>query len=311
MRKHQKVAYLGGPGSYSYVGCMMKFPEAVHMPFQTFATVFKSIQTGECDIGLVPIENVIAGRVDDVHHLLPGSGLYITGELYVSIEHCLLGLPGAILEEITQVHSHVQALSQCRAYISRNVFKTYTASDTASAARYVADEKNPQFSAIANKSAAKLHGLEVLKENIQDYENNVTRFVVLSRKQSMQTDCFACPVTTMTFDLGDNPGQLHRALSGFAQNNINIIRIESYLSRETFSSASFMIDFEGAPQDVSVKRTFSELSKFARKFNLLGTYESTKKTEIERRMSASLSRLGAHKPPTQTIEPAMLASTMI
>lgn len=277
MREHVKVAYLGGPGSYSHIGCAMRFPEADHVPFASFAAVFRAIQSGECDLGLVPIENGIAGRVADVHQLLPGSGLFLTGELFVPVEHCLLALPGASISGISSVCSHVQALDQCRAFIARHDFTTSVMSDTASAARHVAKQGNLALGAIANCSAATLYGLEVLARNIQDHENNITRFIVLSREQSGLTEAFATPITTMTFDLGDNPGQLYRALGGFADNNINVIRIESYLSRQTFSSASFMIDFEGAPHDAAVKRTFQELGKCARHMQLLGTYESSKK----------------------------------
>jgi prephenate dehydratase len=280
MRQYLKVAYLGGPGSYSHIGCTMRFPEAEHVPFASFSAVFKAIQSGACDLGLVPIENGIAGRVADVHQLLPGSGLFLTGELYVPIEHCLLAVSGATIADISTVYSHVQALDQCRSFIFRHDLMSIATSDTASAARQVADQANPALAAIANRSAAALCGLDVLMHNIQDHENNITRFVVLSREQSCRSEGFDDPITTMTFDLGDNPGQLHRALGGFADNNINVIRIESYLSRQTFSSASFMIDFEGAPQDSAVKRTFLELGKFARHFRLLGTYESTKKSGL-------------------------------
>lgn len=278
MFKRQKIAYLGGPGSYSYLACVRKFPDATHMPYSTFAHAFRAIQSGDCDFGLIPIENAIAGRVADVHQLLPGSGLYITGELYLPIEHCLLGLPGADLDGLRAVHSHVQALGQCRSFIARHALTTHAAPDTSSGATVVATSGDTSQCAIAGRDAAKIHGLEIIQENIEDFANNVTRFVVLSRDKASQSDPFDHPITTMSFDLGRNPGKLHCVLSSFAENAINITRIESYISRETFASSSFMIDFEGTQDQAGVKRTFSELKKYANAVQLFGTYESARGT---------------------------------
>ncbi len=276
MPERQKVAYLGGLGSYSHIGCQMKFPDAEQVSYCTFADAFSAVQTGECDIGLVPIENSIAGRVADVHQLLPGSGLFIVGELFVPINHCLLGKKGATLADIFEVHSHVQALSQCGGFLTRHGLKTISAPDTSSAAAKVAGEDNRTFAAIAHRSVAEIHDLSIIADGIEDFEKNVTRFVVLSRQRSARIDCFAQPITTISFDLGGSPSNLHNALGGFADNEINVTRIESYISRQTLNSSSFMIDFEGSTDDVRVRRILERLGKVADEIHLFGTYESAK-----------------------------------
>lgn len=281
MHNCQKVAYLGGLGSYSHIGCQMKFPEAEQVSYATFADAFTAVKTGECDMGLIPIENAIAGRVADVHQLLPGSGLFIVGELFVPINHCLLGQKGATLADIFEVHSHVQALSQCRGFLTRHGLKTISAPDTSSAAAMVAREGNRACAAIAHRSVAEIHGLSIIANGIEDFEKNVTRFVVLSRERSARIDCFAQPITTISFDLGGNPSNLHDALGGFADNEINITRIESYLSRQTLNSSSFMIDFEGTTDDVRVRRILERLNKVADQIHLFGTYESAKQAQAK------------------------------
>jgi len=269
----QSVAYLGGPGSYSHMGCQMKFPEAKLVSYPTFADTFNAVQTGECDVGLVPIENAIAGRVADVHQLLPNSGLYIVGELFVPINHCLLGQKGATLADVFEVHSHVQALSQCGVFLTSHGLTTQTALDTSTAAEMVARDGSLTLAAIAHRSVAEVYGLSIIAEGIEDFEKNVTRFVVLSRERCVRINCFDQPITTISFDLGGSASKLHDALGGFAENEINITRIESYISRLTFTSSSFMVDFEGSTDDVRVRRILERLGTVANQFHLFGTYE--------------------------------------
>ncbi len=274
MKHPTRVAYLGGPGSFSQIGCLQHFPEATLHACATFAQVFGAVQSDECDLGLVPIENSIAGRVTDVHLLLRDSPLYIVGEAFVPIEHSLLGLPGADTSSIREVVSHPQALSQCSDYVLRHGLRATAASATSEAARLVGTRGDATLGAIAHESAAAHYGLEVMQTAIQDFKDNVTRFVILSRANSAAAQPYANPITTITLDFGENPAELHRALSGFAENNVKVTRIESYSSRQTFSSTSFMIDFMGALEQPNVRKTFDKLGKIARRVQHFGTYES-------------------------------------
>jgi len=276
MKYPQKVAYLGGPGSFSQIGCMQRFPDAELHACANFERAFRAVETGECDLGLVPIENSIAGRVTDVHLLLRNSELFIVGEVFVPVEHSLMAIPGASLETIQKVASHHQALSQCADFLARSGYQATAVAATSEAARMVRERGDKSFAAIAHESAARHHGLDVLETSIQDFQDNVTRFVILSRENVAAAQAYANPITTITLDFEENPNELHRALSGFAQNNITVTRIESYASRRTLSSASFMIDFMGALEEPHVRKTVDELTTIASRVHHYGTYESAK-----------------------------------
>ncbi len=271
-----KVACLGGPGSFSQLGCMQRFPDAALHACANFGQVFHAVRSGECEFGLVPIENSITGRVMDVHLLLRDSPLFIVGEVFVPVEHSLLGVAGASLDTVKEVASHHQALAQCSDYLLRHGFQVTATGATSEAARNIKERGDVTVAAIAHESAARHYGLEVLQSSIQDFQDNVTRFVILSREKAAPSQPYANPISTITLDFGENPTELHRALSGFAENNVMVTRIESYTSRQTLSSTAFMIDFLGALEEPHVRRTFDALGKIASRVKHVGTYESAK-----------------------------------
>lgn len=267
-----KVAYLGGPGSYSQIGCAMKYPGADHRPYPSFAHAFEAVRSGTCDLGLVPIENAIAGRVADVRLLLQRTSLFIVGEVYVPIDHCLLGLPGADLSLIGTVHSHPQALAQCGRFLAEHGFEAYAEAATSTAAIGIVERGDPAHAAIAHRGFAASHELAILAEGIQDVERNVTRFIALGRDRSVD-ETVRNPVTTILLDLGEGPRTLHGALEVFAHHDVPITRIESYTARETFCSGAFLIDFEGSGSETRVRDAIDELSGLCCGLRSFGTYE--------------------------------------
>ena len=271
-----KVACLGGPGSFSRIGCEQRFPDASLQACANFGQAFDAVETDQCDLGLVPIENSIAGRVTEVHMLLCNSPLFIVGEVLIPIEHSLVSLPGSKISGVREVFSHLQALSQCSNYLAQRGFQATPAGATSEAARLIKEKGDPSLAAIAHQGAAEYYALDVLESGIQDFDDNVTRFVILSRNNADPTLAYDNPVTTIKLDFGEDPSDLHRVLSGFAQNDVKITRIESYLSRETLSSTSFMIDFLGTPKEPKVQRVFDILEQVSKNVQHFGTYESAK-----------------------------------
>jgi len=269
----QKIAFQGTEGAYSDLVCRRLYPDAAVLPCASFEDVFAAMQRGNASHAVIPLENSIAGRVADVHTLLPKSGLFITGEHYEKITHNLLVLPGTKTDAIKDVHSHVQALSQCRDYLRAQGFSPVVHSDTAGAARDVSYWKNPRNAAIASSLAAEIYGLEILQRDIADAAHNTTRFVVLER--SARTPEYVSGQsykTTLYFTLRNVPAALYKALGGFATNGINLCKIESYLSGGSFQAAEFFVEVEGHPETEAFRNALQELEFYSSALSILGVY---------------------------------------
>nr|WP_197975554.1 prephenate dehydratase [Rhizobium sp. CFBP 8762] len=269
-----RIAFQGDFGANSDMACRDMFPDMEPLPCQTFEDAFVALQSGEADLAMIPIENTIAGRVADIHHLLPDSGLYIIGEYFMPIRFQLMVLPGVTADEIRTVHSHIHALGQCRKIVRANGWKAVVAGDTAGAAKLVSETGNPSMAALAPRLAADLYGLSILAENVEDMESNVTRFVVLARTAvpmaRQQPDDVI--VTTFVFNVRNIPAALYKALGGFATNGINMTKLESYQIGGKFIATQFYADVEGHPEDENLRRALEELAFFSEKVRILGTY---------------------------------------
>ena len=269
-----KIAFQGLPGAYSNMACLAAYPEMVALPCPTFEDTFLAVTERRAALAMIPIENSIAGRVADIHHLLPQSGLHIISEHFQAVNHHLLVQRGATLESITQVHSHIHALAQCRSVIRELGLEARIAADTAGSAAEIATSGDPSRAAIASRLAAEIYGLEVLRENIEDSNHNTTRFLVMSEEPSDPDRAEGPVITTFVFKVRNIPAALYKALGGFATNGVNMLKLESYLLDGSFTSAQFYADVEGHPDETGLRLALEELGFFSRTVNILGVYTS-------------------------------------
>ncbi|GAA2869870.1 prephenate dehydratase [Aminobacter niigataensis] len=271
-----KIAFQGEPGANSDTACRNVYPTMEPLPCPTFEDAFNAVETGKADLAMIPIENTIAGRVADIHHLLPESKLHIVGEYFLPIHFQLMVLPGVKRSEIKTVHSHIHALGQCRKYIRKNNWKPVVAGDTAGAAKLVAEVKDRTMAALAPRLASSLYGLDILEENVEDTENNITRFVVLSKGKSWaeRTNPETKMMTTFVFRVRNVPAALYKAMGGFATNGVNMTKLESYQLGGEFTATQFYSDIEGHPDDRLVALALEELRFFTREVRILGVYEA-------------------------------------
>jgi prephenate dehydratase len=269
-----RISFQGEYGANSDMACRDMFPDMDPLPCQTFEDAFLAVENGEADLAMIPIENTIAGRVADIHHLLPESRLNIVGEYFMPIRFQLMVLPGVSRAEIRTVHSHIHALGQCRKIVRANGWKPIVAGDTAGAAKLVSETGDRTMAALAPRLAANLYNLEIVAENVEDTENNVTRFVVLSRDEKrVQRDKDGDRiVTTFVFNVRNIPAALYKAMGGFATNGINMTKLESYQIGGKFIATQFYADIDGHPDDANVKRALEELRFFSEKVRILGSY---------------------------------------
>ena len=265
------IAFQGLPGAYSHLACRNAFPAMQPLPCATFEDAFAAVREGRARYAMIPIDNSVAGRVADVHHLLPYSGLHIISEHFERINHHLLAVPGATLETITQVESHVHALGQCRNLIRQLGLKVIVGADTAGAAADLARTGDTSKAAIASELAAEIYGLHSLKANIEDAEHNTTRFVVMARDVIEPNPNQSC-VTTFVFRVRNVPAALYKALGGFATNGVNITKLESYLVGGEFVAAQFYVDVEGHPTQRGLRLALEELEFFSHEVRILGVY---------------------------------------
>ncbi len=286
--KKGKIAYQGEPGANSHIACVQAAPEHEPLPCSTFEDAFQAVESGKAELAMIAIENTTAGRVADVHHLLPGSHLSIVGEHFLRIEFHLMAVPGVKLDEIKEVHSHVHALGQCRKFIRSNRLKPVVAADTAGAARELSETRNKSQAAIATKLAAETYGLKILARNIEDEEHNTTRFVILSKKQRDARAGAGKVVTSFVFRVRNVPAALYKAMGGFATNGVNMTKLESYQLEGQFSATQFYADIEGHPDDANVKLAFEELGFFTSYMRILGAYPaSAYRAELAKRRVAA------------------------
>ncbi|HEV2546667.1 MAG TPA: prephenate dehydratase [Stellaceae bacterium] len=266
------IAFQGAPGAYSDLACREVFPALTTLPCDGFEDAIAAVREGRAALAMLPVENSVAGRVADIHHLLPESGLHIIGEHFQRVNHHLLAPKGARLEGLKLVRSHVHALSQCRALIRALGVKAVVAVDTAGAAAEVAERGDPTEAAIASKLAGEIYGLVSLKENIEDAEHNTTRFLVMAREPRTAPQGSGLVVTTFVFRVRNVPAALYKALGGFATNGINMTKLESYMVGGRFTATQFYADVEGHPDDRPLKLALEELRFFSREVHILGVY---------------------------------------
>ena len=265
------IAFQGLPGAYSDLACRQAMPKFVSLPTEAFEDTFDAVRKDRARYAMIPIENSVAGRVADIHRLLPDSGLHIVAEHFQRVEHHLLAPKGATLKTIRTVHSHVHALGQCRKAIRKLKLKAVVHVDTAGAAAEIAERGDPTQAAIASALAGKIYGLKSLMANIEDAEHNTTRFVVLSKKPERRRGS-GLLVTSFVFRVRNIPAALYKALGGFASNGVNMTKLESYMLGGDFHATQFYADIEGAPEDRSVALALEELAFFSEELLILGTY---------------------------------------
>ena len=247
MTKKLKIAFQGEPGANSHIAIAEAYPDAEPLPCATFEDALAAISSGEADLGMIPIENSVAGRVADIHHLLPASGLFIVGEWFLPVRHQLMAVRGTKLTDIKTVESHVHALGQCRRIIRKLGIKPIVAADTAGSARDISERGDKTIAAIASRLAAKIYGLDILAEDVEDEAHNTTRFVVLAREANWAKQGSGPLVTTFVFRVRNLPAALYKALGGFATNGVNMTKLESYMVDGEFSATQFYADVDGHP----------------------------------------------------------------
>jgi len=267
-----RIAYQGEPGANSHLVCMQHYPEWEALACASFEDVFAAVESGEADLAMIPIDNSIAGRVADIHHFLPTSGLHIIGEHFLRIQFTLMGVPGSTLQTIRTVHSHVHALGQCRKVIRELGLVPVISGDTAGAAREIAELADPTQAAIAPALAAEIYGLTILREDVEDEDHNTTRFVVLSRDPDPAPADGGPVVTSFVFNVRNLPAALYKALGGFATNGVNMTKLESYMVGGEFTATQFLAEVDGHPDDPPMKRAFEELSFFTTDVKVIGVY---------------------------------------
>lgn len=268
----KKIVFQGEPGANSHIACADVYPDYEAVPAPTFEDCFQAMARGEVDLAMIPIENSLAGRVADIHHLLPDSGLHIIGEYFLPIRFQLMALKGATLETIKTVESHVHALGQCRRIMREHGYRAIVAGDTAGAARIISETDDLTRAALAPRFAAEIYGLDILAENVEDAAHNTTRFVILSREPQPAAHGNGPVITTFVFRVRNIPAALYKALGGFATNGINMTKLESYQLDGRFSATRFYVDVEGHPQDTGLAHALEELAFFSAELRILGVY---------------------------------------
>ena len=265
------IAFQGAPGANSDIACRTAYPDMTSVPYDTFADAFAAVQNGDARLAMIPIDNTVAGRVADIHHLLPESGLHIIAEHFERINHQLLAITGTDISEIKEVHSHVHALNQCRGLIRELGLKAVVHADTAGAAADIAAWGDKTKASISSRLAADVYGLEILRSDIEDAEHNTTRFVVLSRESEWPQLGTGELMTSFVFRVRNIPAALYKAMGGFATNGVNMTKLESYVG-EGFVVAQFYAEVEGHPEEPGLALALEELEFFSDEFDILGVY---------------------------------------
>ncbi len=276
-----KVAYQGKPGAYSHMACIKSFPNCITISCETFEEDFEKTVQGKSDIAFIPVENSQAGRVADIHNLLPDSKLLIVGEYFHKISHNLLGIRDSSLSNINTAESHMQALAQCRGFLNRNKIKAIVKADTAGAAEEISKSQDKSRAAIASELAADIYDLAILKSNIEDASHNTTRFLIMRKKADEEVkEDNVIYITSFIFRVRNIPAALFKALGGFSSNKVNMLKIESYMLKGSFNATQFYADIEGHLDEENVKLAFEELGFFSEEVKILGCYPASKFRKI-------------------------------
>ncbi|KFI30550.1 prephenate dehydratase [Haematobacter massiliensis] len=267
-----KIAFQGEPGAYSHQACRQARPEMEPMPCRTFEDAMEAVRQGKADLAMLPVENSTYGRVADMHSLLPQSGLHIIDEAFVRVHISLLGIPGTKIADIRQAMSHTVLLGQCRDFLRAHGIQSLTGADTAGSAMKIAEMGDPAIGALASELAGEIYGLDVLAKEIEDQQNNTTRFLVMSRELDLTRRGEAGMITTFMFRVRNIPAALYKAMGGFATNGVNMTKLESYMVNGSFTATQFYADVEGHPEDRNVQLAFDELRYFTTEMSLVGVY---------------------------------------
>jgi prephenate dehydratase len=271
----ERIVFQGEPGANSHLACREAFPDLESVACPTFEDALLAVRQGEARYAMIPIENSVAGRVADIHHLLPDADLYIVGEYFLRVRHQLMAVPGATLKTIKRVLRHTQALGQCRRKLYELGLRPVPEADTAGSARMVKEAGNPELAAIAPALAAEIYGLEILVSDVEDEMHNTTRFVVLAAEPDDAEPGDGPVITTFIFQVRNIPAALYKALGGFATNGVNMTKLESYYLEGTFNVSMFYADIEGHPAERPVQLALEELSFFSSMMKVLGTYPAS------------------------------------
>ncbi len=266
------IAFQGVFGAYSHIACQELFPNDTYLPCNDFTDAFNAVQQSTADYAVIPIENSNAGRVADVHFLLSQTPLHIVGEHFLRIKHQLIGCPTSSLEKIKKVLSHPQALAQCSNFLHNNNMAPIAQSDTAISCQIISSSQKDDIAAIASKKAAEIYNLKILASDIENADNNTTRFLIMSPTPVIPQNNGQKFITSLLFKSKNIPAALYKALGGFASNNLNITKLESYLLDGKFISAQFYLEVEAHPDDIRLQNALAELSFFSKEYTILGTY---------------------------------------
>ncbi len=273
MTGRKKIVFQGEPGANSHIAAREVYPDFEAIPCATFEDCFAELEHGTADLGMIPIENSIAGRVADIHHLLPQSDLHIIGEYFLPIRHQLMAIRGATLDGLKTVQSHPQALGQCRENLRALGLRPVVGADTAGSAREISQLLDPTKGAIASRLAAEIYGLDILKPDVEDQAHNTTRFVILSKEDLRAAPGIGPIMTTFVFRVRNVPAALYKAMGGFATNGVNMTKLESYMVEGHFTATQFLADVEGHPDERGLANALEELGFFA-DYRILGVYRS-------------------------------------
>jgi prephenate dehydratase len=268
----QKIAFQGQHGAYSDLACRTAYPDMATLPCETFEAAIDAVRTGAAALAMLPPENSLAGRVPDMHALLPESGLSIIAETFLRVEHCLLALPSATIADIKRVHSHPVALGQVRNIIRELGATPVVEDDTAGAAGIIARLNNPNDAAIASALAAEIHGLQILRKNVEDAAHNTTRFYIMAKTPKLQPPDAPNLMTTFVFRVRNVPAALYKALGGFATNGVNMTKLESYMVGGHFTATQFLAEVDGHPESPGLRLALEELTFFSTEIKILGVY---------------------------------------
>ena len=274
MKEKIKVAFQGAKGAYSHLACLEIFPNTEAVACSTFEETFQLAKDNSEYKIVIPIENSLAGRVADIHYLIPKYKLQIHAEHFQKVSHNLLGVKGTKIKDIKTVRSHSQAIGQCRKIISENNLKTIISADTAGSAKYISQKKDKSESAIASELAAKIYNLEILKTKIEDESGNITRFFIMGKESKHPDFGNKKYITSCIFKLKSIPAALYKALGGFATNGVNLCKLESFSVKNTFDQVNFYIDIEGHIEDPALQKALEELGFHTQKLDVLGVYEA-------------------------------------
>jgi len=267
-----KIAFQGVLGAYSDLACRIAYPGMVTLPCATFEAAIEAVRDSEADLAMLPCENSLAGRVPDIHHFLPDSGLFVVGEHFQRVEHCLLGVKGAKIGQVKRAHSHAVALGQVRMVLRELKLEPVVEADTAGSAKLVAEWNKPEEAAIASALAAEIYGLHILRANVEDAAHNTTRFYVMARRPRTPDAHQPDLMTTLVFRVRNVPAALYKALGGFATNGVNITKLESYMISGHFAATQFLCDVDGHPDQPPLRRALEELGFFSSEVRVLGVY---------------------------------------